>query len=145
MKVQLTEKAIKDMAVAWYRKLDVHAPLVEILPMLAEDGLQMKFPEATLSGPAAFEGWYQGVIRIFFDEVHKVKSVKAKIRGNTATVKIVVRWEASRWRSPAAYSDRIVLDAFQTWNVKLSEATGKPVVAVYIVDKLVYAKGSAKL
>lgn len=141
---QLTQAAIKQMAIDWYKKLDVHAPMVEILPMLADKGLKMKFPEATLSGVAAFEGWYQGVIRIFFDEQHQVKSVKSTIKGNTATVKIVVRWAASRWRPPAAYSDRIVLDAYQTWEVKLSDA-GTPVVSTYIVDKLVYVKGSAKL
>lgn len=145
MKAQLTAKAIRDMAVAWYRKLDVHAPMVEILPMLADKGLKMKFPEATLKGQAAFEGWYQGVIRIFFDEEHGVRSVKPKIKGNKAKVKIVVRWAASRWRPPAAYSDRIVLDAYQTWEVKLNKATGLPVVATYIVDKIVYVKGSAKL
>jgi hypothetical protein len=145
MSAQLTAKAIKDMAVAWYKKLDVHAPMVEILPMLADKGLKMKFPEATLKGQAAFEGWYQGVIRIFFDEEHGVRSVKPKIKGNKAKVKIVVRWAASRWRPPAAYSDRIVLDAYQTWEVKLNKATGLPVVTTYIVDKIVYAKGSAKL
>ncbi len=141
----LTEAEIAKMARAWYRKLDVHAPMVEILPMLAEKGLRMKFPEATLSGQDAFEGWYQGVIRIFFDEAHKVKSVKAKIKGTKATVKIVVRWAASRWRPPAANSDRIVMDAYQTWEVRRSTKTGRPEVVTYIVDRLVPAKGSAKL
>lgn len=145
MKAQLTAKAVKDMAVAWYRKLDVHAPMVEILPMLADKGLKMKFPEATLKGQDGFEGWYQGVIRIFFDEEHTVKSVKSVIKGNKARVKVVVRWAASRWRSPAPYSDRIVLDAYQTWEVALSRTSGLPVVTTYIVDRLVYAKGSAKL
>lgn len=144
-KPKLTPKLIKDMAVTWYRMLDVHAPMVEILPMLADKGLKMKFPEATLKGQAAFEGWYQGVIRIFFDEQHQVKSVKSVIKGNKARVKVVVRWAASRWRPPAAYSDRIVLDAFQTWEVALSKKTGLPVVTTYIVDGLKYVKGSAKL
>ncbi|MCX6635647.1 MAG: hypothetical protein NT090_11285 [Acidobacteria bacterium] len=140
----LTHEAIRKMAMAWYKKLDVHAPMVEILPMLAEQGLHMKFPEATLEGLAGFEGWYQTVIRIFFDEQHQVKSVKSVIKGNKAKVKVVVRWAASRWRSPAAYSDRIVMDAYQTWKVSLPKA-GAPVVTTYIVDKLVYAKGSARL
>jgi hypothetical protein len=145
MKPVLTAQAIRKMAIEWYRKLDVHAPMVEILPMLADKGLKMKFPEATLSGQDAFEGWYQGVIRIFFDEVHKVKSVKSVIRGTRAKVKIVVRWEASRWRPPAACSDRIVCDAYQTWEVRLSRKTGKPEVATYVVDRLKFARGSARL
>jgi len=145
MTAKLTEAAIRKMAIEWYGKLDVHAPMVEILPMLADKGLKMKFPEATLSGQAGFEDWYQGVIRIFFDEVHKVKSVKSVIKGNKAKVKIVVRWEASRWRPPARFSDRIVMDAFQTWDVQMSKKTGNPEVVTYIVDRIAYVKGSAKL
>ncbi len=67
------------MAEAWYRKLDVHAPMVDVLPMLSEDGLEMRFPEATLTTMAEFEGWYQRVIRIFFDEVHLVKELQQKL------------------------------------------------------------------
>lgn len=141
----LTRAEIADTAKTWYRKLDVHAPLIEILPMLASQGLRMKFPEATLRGLAAFEAWYEGVIRIFFDEVHKVKSVKPVIRGEQAKVKIVVRWEASRWNPPAATSDRIVLDAYQTWVVRRSKTTGRPEIVAYSVDKLKYARGSARL
>jgi hypothetical protein len=142
----LTTSAIEAMAKAWYAKLDVHAPLVDILPMLSADGdLAMVFPEATLEGLTGFEGWYEGVIRIFFDEVHNVTEVTSEINGTTAVVKVVVHWEASRWNSPAATSDRIILDAYQTWNVKLSETTGNIVVTKYIVDDIKYCEGSATL
>jgi hypothetical protein len=136
---------IEAFAVDWYRKLDGHAPMVEVLPMLSPDGLRMAFPEAALGGLAAFEGWYQGVIRIFFDEAHKVTLVKPTIKGATAVVKIIVRWEASRWKPPAARSERIVLDAFQTWKVRRSAATGGLEITEYVVDRLKYVKGSAKL
>ena len=142
---ELKASEIKAFAKDWYRKLDVHAPMVDILPMLAVRGLKMKFPEATLKGQAAFEAWYQGVIRIFFDEVHKVTLVKPTIKGSTAKVKIVVRWEASRWNPPAADSDRIVLDAYQTWKVRRSRTTGALEITEYIVDRIKYVKGSAKL
>ena len=145
MSTPLTETEIKDMAAQWYRKLDVHAPMVEILPMLADEGLEMKFPEATLHGHAGFEGWYQRVIRIFFDEVHTLKEVTVTPANDGARVKVVVRWEASVWNPPAAKSERIVLDAYQTWVVKRSLSTQKPVVVTYIVDDLVYAEGSARL
>lgn len=142
---ELNAAEIKAFAKDWYKKLDVHAPMVDILPMLATSGLKMKFPEATLKGQAAFEGWYQGVIRIFFDEVHKVTKVIPVIKGSIAKVKIVVRWEASRWNPPAANSDRIVLDAYQTWMVRRSKITGALEVTEYIVDSIKYVKGSAKL
>lgn len=140
----LTKEAIEKLAVDWYRKLDVHAPMVEVLPMLADEGLEMVFPEATVYGYAGFEGWFQRVIRIFFDEVHTVKSVESDIQGDTANVKVVVQWEASVWNAPEAYSKRIKLDAYQTWTVK-DNGSGQPIITRYTVDDLKYHEGSATL
>ena len=139
----LTQQLIQSLAEAWYKKLDVHAPMVELLPMLADEELEMVFPEATVYGYAGFEGWFQRVIRIFFDEVHTVKSADAIISGDTAVVKVVVKWEASVWNSPEAYSKRITLDAFQTWDVKL--VNGNVIITKYTVDDLKYYEGSATL
>jgi len=145
MSALFTDEELKAMAVDWYTKLDVHAPMVDILPMLSDEELFMVFPEATLEGMASFESWYQGVIRVFFDEVHEVTDVKVAWEGDMARVKIVVHWAASRWNPPARLSDRIDLDAYQTWEVKKSSKTGKPVITRYIVDELVYRDGSAEL
>ena len=141
----LSESEIRDLAEVWYRKLDVHAPLVEVLPMLAEDDLEMVFPEATLQGLAGFEGWFERVIRIFFDEVHKLKEVSVTLKGDTADVHVVVEWQASVWNPPAAYSARIMCDADQSWVVKRSPKTGKAVITRYVVNSLSYHEGSAKL
>jgi hypothetical protein len=139
----LNNENIEILAKSWYHLLDIHAPMVDLLPMLADKELEMVFPEATVSGWAGFEGWYQRVIRIFFDEVHTVKVVEPVINGNEATVKVVVQWEASVWNPPSARSERIILDAFQTWNIKLSN--GNIVITKYIVDRMEYHEGSAKL
>ena len=141
----LTNSEIKKLATDWYRKLDVHAPLAEVTPMITSKGLEMKFPEATLRTPADFAGWYDRVIRIFFDEVHNVKEVAATITDEGADVKVVVHWEASVWHPPAANSQRIKLDAYQTWHVKRCPQTDRPVIVRYTVDKLDYAKDSARL
>jgi hypothetical protein len=141
----LTESEIKAMAIAWYSKLDVHAPLAEFIPYLIEEGLEMQFPEATVYGFEGFKGWYERVIGIFFDEVHTVKEVKLTSAAHQSEVKVVVQWEASVWHPPAAKSERIILDAYQTWVVKRSPGTGKPVVQTYIVDSLEYHDGSARL
>jgi len=140
----LTQQSIQRLAEAWYKKLDVHAPMVELLPLLADEELEMVFPEATVYGYAGFEGWFQRVIRIFFDEVHTVKSVESDINGSSAVVKVIVHWEASVWNSPEANSKRIMLDAFQTWEVKQLQDE-RIVITKYTVDKLQYAEGSASL
>jgi hypothetical protein len=145
--VPLTEQEVEQLVKDWYLKLDVHAPMVEILPMLADEGLEMQFPEATLRGHAEFEGWYQGVIRIFFDEVHTMKELSITLSEDKkrADIKLVVYWEASRWNPPAAKSERLMFDAYQTWVMERSSATGKPVVVTYIVDKIEPMEGSATL
>ena len=142
----LSEGEVKELAAEWYRKLDVHAPMVEILPLLADKELEMVFPEGPVYGYAGFEGWYQRVIRIFFDEVHTLKEVTlTSSSGDTVDVKVVVQWEASMWNPPAAKSLRINSDAYQRWVVKRSPETGKPIVVKYIVDDLKYHEGSATL
>ena len=145
MQPSLTPKEISDFAAQWYRKLDVHAPMVEVLPYLAEEGLVMKFPETTAKGLADFEAWFQRVIRIFFDEVHTVKECTPKITGDEAEVHVVVQWEASVWNPPAPNSARIKLDADQTWKVRRSERTGGLEITMYNVNGLNYHPGSAKL
>jgi len=140
----LTLESIQTLAEAWYKKLDVHAPMVELLPMLADEELEMVFPEATVYGHVGFEGWFQRVIRIFFDEVHTVKNVSAEISGDTASVQVVVHWEASVWNAPEANSKRIMLDAYQTWEVK-QLTDERIVITKYTVDQLQYAEGSAYL
>jgi hypothetical protein len=141
----LTNAEIEQFVRDWYGALDEHAPMVDILPMLAEEGLEMQFPEATLRGSVDFEGWYQKVIRIFFDEVHNVKEVGITRDGDDYNLDVVVEWEASVWNPPDAKSSRIMLDASQRWVIRRSPLTGKPVIATYIVDKLDYHEGSAKL
>jgi hypothetical protein len=141
----LTNAEIKKLATEWYRKLDVHAPLSEVTPMLASAGLEMQFPEATLRTAADFETWYERVIRIFFDEVHRVKDVDATITDEGAEADVVVHWEASIWNPPAPNSRRIKLDAYQTWYIERCPKTERPVIVRYAVDKLEYAKDSARL
>ena len=58
----------------WYRKLDIHAPAEELISMVA-DQVEMQFPEGTVRGVEEFRAWYEGVIRLFFDELHTVTRV----------------------------------------------------------------------
>jgi hypothetical protein len=141
----LSTAEVKEMATAWYRKLDVHAKLDEFVPFLAEEGVEMRFPEATVYGFDGFRDWYEKVVNIFFDEVHTVKSVTLGSQNQPSEVKVVVKWQATVWNPPAAKSKRITLDAYQTWYVVRSPITGKPVIQTYIVDSLDYYSGSAEL
>lgn len=142
----LTEAEVKKFVEDWYRALDVHAPAGEVAPMVAEQGLEMVFPEATLTTHEQFVGWYEGVIRRFFDEVHTLGDVDVDLADPTrANVKLVVNWQARIWDPPAAKSVWLGFDAYQTWAVTRSPQTGQPVISRYVVDKLDPMEGSATL
>ena len=143
----LTKQEVEEMVVAWYKALDVHAPQLDVMPMVSEVELEMVFPEATLRTLPEFELWLQGVYRIFFDEVHTMQELDVTVSddGSYADVSLVVRWEASRWNPPAANSERLMMDAYQTWVVKRSPASGKAVVTRYVVDELRPLPGSVDL
>jgi hypothetical protein len=141
----LSEAEVDEFARAWYAKLDVHAPMIELLPMLADSDLEMTFPEGVTRGHVGFEAWYQRVIRIFFDEVHTVKEVKLTPSGGQAEAKVVVNWQAKVWNPPEAKSKWLGFDAYQTWVVRRSPTTRKVEIVRYVVDKLDPMEGSASL
>jgi hypothetical protein len=150
---------IKTFVAAWYRALDMHVPPAECAKLVADDGLEMIFPEKTLHGVSDFLAWYAGgtysdgttapgVINIFFDENHNVVSVEGQISGNQATLEVVVAWQASVFEAPAPKSKRVSLDATQRWVVRASNKNpyGLEVVSYNAMAKpFQYAPGFARL
>jgi hypothetical protein len=141
----LTPEEINDLADRWYKALDVHAPLEDLLAMLADDGLEMVFPEGTSRGHAGFTEWYERVTRIFFDEVHTLKKVEPTIADGSADVEVVVNWQAKVWNPPEPTSKWLGFDAYQTWQVERSPESGGVVIKRYVVDNLAEMPGSASL
>lgn len=141
-----TQAEVRQFAEDWYHKLDIHAPAEEFIPLLAEEGLELVFPEATLRSFEEFKPWYEGIIRFYFNEVHVVKDVALKPISHThAEAKVVVKWEASIWQPPAPHSNRISLDAYQTWVVTRSPNTNQLAIEKYFVDSFDYAEQSHRL
>jgi hypothetical protein len=141
----LTEDEVRQFVSEWYQKLDVHAPLEEVLPLLLSDGLEMRFPEGTYHSLEEFKAWYHAVTHRFFDEVHELKDVRITLEGDRAPLTLVVNWQAHIWDPPAAKSQWLGFDAAQTWVVQRSPSTHKPVIAFYGVDSLTPMEGSAGL
>lgn len=131
-----TTEEIRDLANNWYRKLDVHAPVEDVLALLAEDGFEIRVPEGTFRGRDGFKGLYDGWIRHFFDEVHTVRKVSFTLVGDQAEVKVVVNWRARTWNPPEPKSKCIYEDAYQTWVVQRSPNSGQPVIVSYVLDDM---------
>jgi hypothetical protein len=148
--VPLSTAEIEAFAADWYRALDRHALVDEILQMVASETtaptLEFVLPEGVLTGVAAFREWYDGVIGLFFDEVHSVTEVRLTgRRGEIACVKVLVNWQARRWVPPQPRSEWIGFDADQDWELVRSAATGRPVITRYVVNELRPMPGSPAL
>jgi len=94
----ITQEQIKTFVAAWYRALDNHDGIEECYPLLAENGLNMQFPDGDIRDYAGFKKWYDRVTNLFFDENHYVQTVEATISGDQAVVDIIVGWQAS-WQA----------------------------------------------
>jgi hypothetical protein len=150
----LTRDEIEAFAADWYRRFDEHVPTADIVPLVVEQGLEFVVPEATLVNREQFGWWYAGggghpgVINLFFDEVHTLRSVEVAPGGTSVTraqVKVVVNWQLRRWRPPAPRSQWSGFDAFQSWEMVRSPETGGLMIARYVVDELRPMPGSPPL
>jgi hypothetical protein len=131
----LTVPEVEQLVRRVYLELfDDHAPVEEFLTCLADEDLEMRFPEATVRGHAEFRRWYDGIVRTYFDEVHTIKELDVSTDGDRAEVKVLVNWQARTWTPPAACSGALVYDAGQTWEVQRSPTSGAPVIVRYVVD-----------
>jgi len=141
----LTESEVKELVDAWYKALDVHAPVEELVPLVASEGLEMYWPEGPTFGVDEFKGWYHKVTHLFFDEVHTMKTLEITPRGNEADVKLVVNWQAKVWNPPDPNSKWLGMDARQTWVVTRSEDGSRAVIKKYVVDGMDLMPGSSPL
>ncbi len=146
----ITEEQIKRLVAAWYLALDQHDPIENCYAMLADEGLNMQFPDGDIRDTASFKKWYDRVTNLFFDENHIVQSVKATINANSteAVVDVVVGWQASWWEAPASKSKRVSMDATQRWTVRRTDKNkyGLEIVG-YVAQQepFKYAPGFARL
>lgn len=148
MSKALNEATIKEFVAAWYQALDFHVPIAQIYTLLADNDLNVQFPDGDIRDYDSFKKWYDRVTNLFFDENHYVQSVEAHIEDNQATLDIVVGWQASIWEPPAAKSKRISMDATQRWVVRPSSknAYGLEIVSYNAtVAPFKYAPGFARL
>ena len=148
-KVALSLDNVKAFVAAWYLALDQHVPIENAYKLLADDGLNVQFPDGDIRDFDSFKKWYDRVTNLFFDENHNVQSVEpVRIDDNEAEVIVVVGWQASWWEPPAAKSKRVSMDATQRWIVRPSSknAYGLEIAFYNAQEKpFNYAPGFARL
>jgi len=147
----IAAEQIRAFAIAWFRALDLHAPIGECFAMLAENALHMNFPDADIRDYASFKTWYDRVINCFFDEKHTISDIEIlSANEDRAEMKVVVRWQAVWCNPPAPDTQRIDLEATQRWVLRPC-SSAKNAFGLEIVDyslpegNLKLAPGSAAL
>ena len=58
----LDEAAVKQLVEDWYKALDVHAPVDEVVSMVVADGLECYWPEGPTFGVDEFKGDRKSVV-----------------------------------------------------------------------------------
>jgi ketosteroid isomerase-like protein len=132
-----TESQLRSYAADWFTALDRHADVETLLPLLADQELEMHFPEGVQKGHAGFRTWYRTVTSRFFDEVHDLKQFAVTRSDSTsAEVRLIVNWQAKIWDPPRPRSTCIGFNASQTWELRNSPANGGLKMTRYIVNAL---------
>ncbi len=159
MSEAITQEQVRKFVEAWYQALDFHVPVADAAAFVADEGLEMIWPEKTFQGIDNFKAWYAGgtysdgerapgVINLFFDENHNVVSVDATIQGDSAEVRVILAWQTSWWEPPAAKSKRTSVSPTQTWTVRRSSKNSYGLEITYynaIAEPFAYAPGFARL
>jgi hypothetical protein len=125
----ISESEVKEFIRDWYRKLDVHPPVEEMLHLVADEELVMKMPERAFYRHKGFNEWYHGVDQ-FRDQSHIVKALNIKTNHSTAAVKVIIRWE----RSDSFAPNRLAFYAAQTWTLERSPKSHRLCILTYNVD-----------
>jgi len=135
----------RQLVTDWYRKLDIHAPASEVVALLAAEGLEFRLPEGTIQGREGFIKWYEGVIRLFFDETHSLQelnvvAVRRRRGGDLGGALAGPALEAPRRSKRMARLRR-----HPTLVRHAVAGDGRPVIRTYVVELLVPREGSATL
>ena len=91
--IALSQDESRQFIDEWFLKLDVHAPVDEVLSLIADNELVMKVPETTIHGHEGFKQWYSVVTSKFFDEVHSIKALRITPQEQIAKVEMILLWE----------------------------------------------------
>ena len=84
----VSEAEVKEFVFDWYRKVNAHPPVDEMLEWLADEEFVMRMPEQTFLRHDGFKKWYQSVER-FHNPTHIVKALKISTNYNEAIVKVI--------------------------------------------------------
>lgn len=92
---RFTENDIKSVVYHLFALYDKHADVEQLLPLFADQGLEMRLPETTLRSHDDFKHWYAGIGETLRSNRHRVERVDVALLGSGRyAVEVVVLWQA---------------------------------------------------
>lgn len=130
----LTEDAVRNVVLSWYRSTNEHLPVEQVELQLSPD-VEMRYPnrDEPLVGRAAFRSWYADVLSRYFDETHEVEKWDLALEPTRATVIVLVRWETRSWNVGAARSEYRAYLSSQRFLIELRK-DGRVEIAAKIAE-----------
>ena len=128
----LSNEKIHGFVKTWFDQLSRHAPVEELLPMIADTGLKMKFPDKTILNQGDFCDWYREIGKTYSNQEHILEKVNIKNQFVSAKVNISVIWKAQKKSDGSS----VVARASQSWKLIRLPLTNKLAILEYIVHSL---------
>lgn len=121
---------VREFAQNWFDLLSDHEPVALLLPLLADDGLEMVFPERTLRSHDDFADWYAVVGRSFADQSHEIERIDVLGDGEQTDLSVVVIWRATQVSDDA----RIAVRATQSWRLVRDDSGALRIAEYRVLD-----------
>jgi hypothetical protein len=123
---------IKEFAQEWFDLLSRHDPVGKLLPLVADEGLEMAFPERTLRSHDDFRDWYTVVGEAFADQAHTLESFDSREQDGLVDIELTVLWAAQHLADEAFRVFRVE----QSWQLRRDADTGALCILRYRVGTL---------
>lgn len=138
----VTEAQARELIHTWGALQDEHAGLARFLPILAEQGLLLKFKDNEWAGYEGFE-IHQEMKRKFFDEEHVYNEdgFSCDVHPNETHVKSQMQWIARFHDDGAARSTHFKADLQHRWVMIRCPRRNTPVIQYHECLDMQYVPG----
>lgn len=98
----------------WFHWFDVHADKKLFLAHLAEEGLELRYPESTLRSHAEFAAWYRGVGETIRSNTHDISEVEVTVLAEQRYQITLRVW----WRAVTTKGESLSVTLRQIWQIQ---------------------------
>lgn len=126
----LTEDKIKVFVETWFDKLSKHVVAKELMEMLSDTNLEMRFPETTINNKTEFLAWYEDIGRTYTEQEHILETLEIKPNSEFQRINLTVVWKAKKLSDYFSLAFRVT----QSWEIMKSFYTAQPIIYKYIIE-----------